>query len=111
MLNVGLQNTNVRRRHVRRGVLLLLVVLALVSSLATRYVDYSSLTSVTSATSHGANAKRQHLDRDGFQWIAPVAEFRLFVASVSAPHVAPVQAPVPILHLDESLSNRPPPFC
>lgn len=88
------------------GVLLL----SLVVTLATRTFRLVVHSEVT-VQSGVAVGMRQHLDRDAAQWLPPVLVFTALQAPAFYPHVAPGGPPLGVLLLDDSLSNRPPPFC
>jgi len=101
--------------EVRRGVrwrewLLLVVSLSLAASLATRYVHVSSVETVTTVKAGSPDTHRQRLQKNTFQWTPPVAEFTIFVLSITPYHPAPIQ-PLLVVHLEEPLYNRPPPSC
>lgn len=103
-----------RRSSVRPPVWCVLVialaVFALGTSLATRTFHGSVSFHITAkATSN--QAIRQHLDRDGFHWVAPMVAQILYEAPVAYPYTAPAGPPLPVLLLEVSLSNRPPPTC
>jgi hypothetical protein len=98
------------RRGFRRRELFLIVILALAASLATRYVYLSSAATVTTVKSASPDNHRQRLHQNAPRWTAPVDEFTVFVSSLGA-HLPPTQRPLLVVHLDESLYNRPPPTC
>jgi len=84
--------------------------LSLSASLVTRYVHVSSAETFTTVKASSPDSHRQRLQKNTFQWTAPVDEFTIFVSSIGSYHPAPVQ-PLLVIHLDESLYNRPPPSC
>ena len=90
----------------------LVVVCALIVSVATRYsstVDASS-TAVKAGQNHTSpEAKRQHLAKDAANWLPPVICFSVLQSPSSYPRIAPAGPPIPGLVLEESLYNRPPP--
>jgi hypothetical protein len=99
-----------RRGFRGRELLLLVVILALAASLATRFVYLSSSATVTSVKSASPDNHRQRLHQTGARWTAPVDEFTVFVSSLNA-HLPPPPPPLLVVHLDDSLYNRPPPSC
>ena len=93
-----------------RNLLILFVVFSLSFSLATR-VFHLSIPGNPSLHSDSAQSMRQHLDRDAMGWVAPIPYFTVLQAASFYPRVAPAGPPLPSTLLDESLANRPPPFC
>jgi hypothetical protein len=93
------------------GLLLSLALLGLVASLATRYCDVLTPVHTTSVLSDASAVKHQHLDRDGFEWTPTTSDFSQFVSFVCARHVPPAAEPLLVVHVDDSLNNRPPPAC
>jgi hypothetical protein len=92
----------------RRELLMLFVILALTACLVTRYAYVSSVPYVTKVKSGSTTAQRQHLQKDAVQWVGPADEFILFLI-VAGCHPPEPQQPLLVVHLDESLYNRPPP--
>ena len=103
-----LTQAEVRRRVVWWQSLMLLVVVALGVSLATRvcHVVYPHSVHVRASASEGM---RQHMDRDAAHWVAPVPRFTFLQTASFYPKFAPAGPPLPAVLFDESLSNRPPP--
>jgi len=103
-----LEETEVRRRLIWWQSLMLLVVVALGVSLATRvcHVVYPHSVHVQASASEGM---RQHMDRDATAWVAPVPCFSFLQTTGFYPKFAPAGPPLPATLFDESLSNRPPP--
>jgi hypothetical protein len=103
---------NLRRCRNWRAGLVLVAVLSLSVSVATRYTaansDAASLKVVKSPSS---DAKRQHLVRDAQKWTAPTPKFTVIPAVRS--HVQIVSAVFPATNLSSEswLYNRPPPSC
>ena len=93
-----------------RELLLLVVILALAASLVTRYVYVSTTGTVTTVRSASPDEHRQRLHKSALQWTAPVDEFTVFVSAIGSHRPRPPQ-PLLVVHLDESLYNRPPPSC
>lgn len=95
----------------RNAAVIVLAVLSLTVSLATRtFHDGAGWRGVTvHADTH--QAMRQHLNKDAAQWPAPVFDFALLDTPSFYPRIAPAGPPIPSLHFDESLYNRPPPAC
>jgi len=99
-----------RRRFGGREWLMLIVILALTASLATRYVYISSASTVSTVKSASPDNHRQRLHQSAPRWMAPADEFTVFVSSLGS-HLPPPAPPLLVVHLDESLYNRPPPSC
>jgi hypothetical protein len=93
-----------------RRVFVGVVLFSLVTTLATRTFHVSIPHGIT-AQSGAAQAMRQHLDRDAARWVPPTPIFTALLTPTFYPHVAPAASPLGVLLLDESLYNRPPPFC
>ena len=91
--------------------LLSLALLGLVASLATRYCDVLTPLHTTAVLSDASAVKHQHLDRDGLEWTPTSSDFSQFVSFVCARHVLPAAEPLLVVHMDDSLYNRPPPAC
>jgi len=100
----------IRPRRSWERMIILLAICGLMISLATRTfrLTYSDTTVVKSVASQPV---RPHMDRDAANWIPPVAVVAVFDIPVFYPRFAPAGPPVQRLFIDESLSNRPPPFC
>ncbi len=103
-----LTQAEVRRRLMWWQSFMLLVVVALGVSLATRvcHVVYPHSVHVQASASEGM---RQHMDRDATPWVAPVPSFTFLETASFYPKFAPAGPPLPATLFDESLSNRPPP--
>lgn len=95
----------------RRAVIILLAVLSLSTSLATRVFQYSGSGSKITVGSSASEAVRQHLDRDAATWGKPVVSLLMLEVPTFYPRFAPAGPPIPSVLFDESLSNRPPPSC
>jgi hypothetical protein len=102
--------TDARRKFRWREWLMLLCILSLTTSLATRYVHISPTETFTTVKAGSSDSQRQRLHKNAFQWTAPVDEFTAFVSLISPHRPEPPQPPL-VVHLDESLYNRPPPSC
>jgi hypothetical protein len=99
------------------GLLIIAVICSLTFNLATRY--WVSAVSQVHATNqvqvikslHGGSleAKRQHLDRDAAQWIAPIVSFSILKPAFLSPRVASLGPRIQNPFLDENLYSRPPP--
>jgi hypothetical protein len=92
------------------ALIIALAICGLTVSLATRTFRLKTCQTATVA-SHSAQPMRQHLDRDAVQWVPPVLVFSILQVPAFYPHVAPAIPSLPSVPIDESLSNRPPPFC
>jgi hypothetical protein len=86
------------------------VMFSLVLTLATR-TFHVTLSYNTAVQSGDSQAVRQHMDRDGIRWAAPVAKVTASQAPTFYPRVAQAGPPLPTLLLEKSLYNRPPPTC
>jgi len=93
------------------GILLLVIVCGLLMHLVGRYsADSWSMFSKTRIADSGQpDAKHQHLDSDHVKWVPSRAEFALFLISVCEAPERIVAEPPLVIHLDDSLYNRPPP--
>jgi len=100
---------SIRPRRNWERMIVSLAICGLTISLATRTfrLTYSVTTVVKSVASQ---PMRPHMDRDAANWIPPVPVIAVFDLPVFYPRFAPTGPPVQRLFLDESLSNRPPPF-
>jgi len=101
------------QRRICRSALILLAVLSLTVSVATRYcalVRYDAH-APQFATSHSPEAKRQHLLNDGLHWSAPAAAFVLFEPTRGLSRFLPAISPITRLCLEDCLYDRPPPSC
>lgn len=106
---VGYGQLAERRPPSRRGVVVLLAILALTVSLANRVPHTVSFDKAPAAHSSSSTAKIQHRDQDASRGAAPAATFTLLWASEpSVPLVADEKVPVRLQ--DNSLHNRPPPL-
>lgn len=112
MSTVGHPGARVRFCALRRIVILLAIV-ALSASLATRYVNATgaALGKTTSISAQARDAKTQNLLGDGLQWTAPVAALITFVVPHHPDGIPEVVVPVTDPHLQGWLYNRPPPTC
>jgi len=79
-------------------------------SLATRTFRLTASQSVTVQSSN-AQAVRQHMDRDGVNWVPPVPVLTVLEVPTFYPYVAPAGPPLATVLFDKSLYNRPPPSC
>lgn len=96
-----------RRLFSRPGLLVLLAVLGLTVSLATR-VFGGEVYSSTSIHSGSTCAKIQHRDSDASRWVPPVATYALLWGSEPSAVFQPADQIQFHPHYD-SLYNRPPP--
>lgn len=96
-----------------RRALILLAILALSVSLATRYAssNHAVLSKATSISSQALDAKTQNLLGDGLQWTAPVVALITFVVPQQSDRLHDLVLPVSEPHLEGWLYNRPPPAC
>jgi hypothetical protein len=93
--------------------MVLVAVLSVAASLATRYgttcpADFGSATSVSS---HSVSAKAQHLLGDGAQWTAPTSGFLMLVVPHRTSRTLRIVVPITALYFETWLYNRPPPSC
>jgi hypothetical protein len=103
----------VRGTNSWRIALILVAVVSLTVSLATRYYIVTGSDSQTTSVlkSNSTDGKRQHLLNDGLHWTAPVTMVsvfrprRIFIAAPLAVLPATVLCP------EHCLYNRPPPSC
>ena len=96
-----------------RAAVILLAVLSLTVSVATRYcalVRYDAH-APQFATSHSPDAKRQHLLNDGLHWSAPAAAFVFFEPTGAFSGFLPEIPPMARFYLENCLYDRPPPSC
>jgi hypothetical protein len=109
---VGHPGTDERCASWRR-LLILLAVLSLTLTLATRYTQTASavISLDSSISSVSSGAKTQHLLADGLQWTAPVTTFIVLVVPHYPRQVIPPVLPVTALYSENWLYNRPPPSC
>jgi hypothetical protein len=95
-----------------RIAVVLLAVISLTASLATRYSQVSPDSDrVASVKSQSPNSQRQRLLSNALQWNAPVASFSLFEPPRSAVFVLPDVGLTTNLTSESWLYNRPPPSC
>lgn len=89
-----------------------LAICGLTVSLATRTFRLTTSHGVT-VKSGDAQAKRQHMDRDGVHWVPPVPVLTALKAPSPAgyPYLAAAGPRFATVLFDQSLSNRPPPSC
>jgi hypothetical protein len=107
-----MQWLNHRRVGERRwqSVVIVIAICSLTVSVATRFgTPWRSQSHIARSADHRpAEAKRQHLNKDATQWIAPNVSFSIRT-TVVATHLAPAR-PLRVTRLfDQSLYNRPPP--
>jgi hypothetical protein len=93
-----------------RVLIIVLAICGLTVSLATRTVHLRVVQGNT-VTSDSTRPMRQHLNRDAMQWMAPIPVFTILQVPTFFLPVSPNIPPLPTVHYDESLSNRPPPSC
>ncbi len=103
----GWQSTNSRWRLL----VVAIAVLAIAFNVATR-------TRVSFASSAGPTLQsdapvqiHQHLDTDAGIWSPPVLPVVILEPSSEYSRLAPAGPPIPHVLFEESLANRPPPFC
>jgi hypothetical protein len=98
-----------RRLFSRRGVVVLLAILALTVSLANRVPHTGSFDKTPAAHSSSSTAKIQHRDQDASRWVAPAPTFALLWTSEPS---VPLDGDrkVSVRLQDNSLHNRPPPL-
>jgi hypothetical protein len=96
-----------------RAIVILLAIVALSVSLATRYANTNNidLGKVPSISSQALDAKTQNLLGDGLQWTAPVAALITFVVPQHPDRSPDLVLPATDPHLEGWLYNRPPPTC
>jgi hypothetical protein len=93
--------------------LILGAVLSLAVNVATRYttITLQEPTKTKSTTSQSLDVRRQHLLNDGLHWSVPAAKFVLFEPARLSVAALPSVPPVTGIHSEESLYDRPPPYC
>src|SRR5579885_2225544 len=93
-----------------RELLILLALLSLTISVATRYCHVSGAQSQTlkSAKANPLDGKRQHLLNNGLHWSAPVEKFVLLLPAFVPAIVRPAASPIVQLYSTDCLHNRPP---
>jgi hypothetical protein len=99
------------------GLLIITVICSLTFNLATRYwvsavsqVHATNQVQVIKSLPRGSlEAKRQHLDRDAAQWIAPIVSFSILTPAFLSPRVASLGLRIQNPLLEENLYSRPPP--
>src|SRR5579862_7995563 len=92
--------------------IVLLAVLSLIVSVATRFCASGNLRVTTAKTFkiHASpEAKRQPLAKDADHWIAPVICLSPWQSLSSYPQISPAGLPIPGSLFEESLYDRPPP--
>lgn len=94
-----------------RGVLILVAVCALTSSLATRfYLPTTSQCHTTNSVEvRSPEPKRQHLDRDASHWVAPDNTFTLMQPALADLGLTPIRPVLITPIFGDSLYTRPPP--
>jgi hypothetical protein len=109
MRGIGKAQIECQRARLWRRALTGFVLLSLVVTLATRFqVTVQDTATVQSSASQ---AIRQHMNQDAVPWAAPILQLTVLLAPTLSPRVAPTGPPLPILLIEESLYNRPPPAC
>ena len=105
------QSRQFRKLSGFRGILLLVIVGGLLMHLVGRYSadSWRIFTKTRIADSGQPDAKHQHLDSDHVKWVRPQPEFSVFLLAVCGVSERPVIDPPLVIHLDDSLYNRPPP--
>src|SRR5690348_7549794 len=105
------QSRPVRKLRGFSGILLLVIVCGLLVHLVGRYSadSWRMFSNTRIADSGQPDAKHQHLDSDHVKWVPSRTEFRLFLVSVCEVPERTVAEPPLVVHLDDSLYNRPPP--
>jgi hypothetical protein len=95
-----------------RKALIVTAICSLTLSLATRFWApcTSQSTVIKSVERRFAEPKRQHLDRDGTEWVAPVTMFSIVEPIVIEVALAPARPLLPARVFSDSLYNRPPPL-
>jgi hypothetical protein len=112
-----LGSSRYRRRVCQRcfwlRALILGAVLSLAINVATRYstITPQEACRAKSTTSKSLDGQRQRLLNDSLHWSAPAAKFVLFVPARLSVAVLPSIFPVTGIHSEESLYDRPPPYC
>ena len=93
--------------------LILGAVLSLAINVATRFTTITpqETSKTKSATAQSLDGKRQHLLDDGLHWSAPAAKFVLFEPARLSVAVLPSIPPATGIYSEESLYDRPPPYC
>lgn len=105
---VGYKQLAERRAFGWRGAMVLLAIVALTVSLASRVPHAVSFDKSPTAHSGSSTEKIQHRDQDASRWVAPVATFTLLW--ISEPAVSlDADEKIPLRLQDNSLHNRPPP--
>jgi hypothetical protein len=94
-----------------RTVTVLTVTCALAFAVATRYTNYSHLTthSTSSITQSDEGTKRQHIDKSSFTWTFARASCVGLVVPPTRPRVVNFTSPLVKLSYRADLYNRPPP--
>jgi hypothetical protein len=105
-LRLGLQSAGVRER-----LLFVLVILALALNVASRFTFIVPSVGAHPVVTDSARLEQQHLSADAVAWVPPHSELIPFLSAVSTVPLPESDAPHLVLHLDDSLSNRPPPSC
>jgi hypothetical protein len=90
--------------------LIVIAICSLTVSVATRFWSpcFSQSHALKSTDRRPVEPKRQHLNRDATQWMAPIASFTVRT-TVVATHLAPAIPLHSTRFFDQSLYNRPPP--
>lgn len=94
-----------------RGALIAVAICSLTISVATRFLVPCTPQShiVRAVDRRSVEPMRQHLDRDGVQWVAPSSSFSVFEPIVIESDLAPDGPPLRNHVFSDSLYNRPPP--
>lgn len=108
MLRLGKPESASRRKKHWCWTVIVLAIVGLTASLATRTFRLKILSGV-SAYSAASDGMRQHLDRDAIRWLPPVSICIQLEAPRFYPRLAPAAPILPGLIFEESLYVRPPP--
>jgi hypothetical protein len=97
------------RRFTWRALVICVALASLVITLAGRFPTPSAQeTSVVQ--SRGPIVKIQHRDKDAVSWASPAPRFLLLWEPAPIPEISWQDDAIPVLHLDFSLFDRPPPI-
>jgi len=99
-----------KRYHWWQLAVILLAVVALTGSLATRTFNVQ-ITNSRAAKAVSADSVRQHMDRDAVGWMSPAPRVVTLHLPVFSPHLPSPESRPQRLLLEENFYNRPPPFC
>jgi hypothetical protein len=100
-----------REGRVWRGLLIVVAVLSLTISLATRFVvpATSPIHTVKTASRSLTDPQRQHLNCDAVQWSTPVQTAAFADLVVFYSRLAPTEPQIATQFFEDSSYNRPPP--